>query len=268
MNQFKKTLLALTVIGLQACGGGGGGGGSSTPPLSLDTVQGVYDTTTYSGSGLGGATQAVRAVVLRDGTTWLFLMDGLTATNPSPVGLAKAAVTVSGQSFSGTGKRYMLADASTHAVAVTGSVPAASTVSLNFSDSAGGTTTATTTAAVVSRFNAVAAKADMAAAWTFSATQPSVGGGSVSVTWNWNVDANGTLTGTNSLGCNFSGTVLPRSESVAVFDTSIIEDCAGTTRIFNGVAFQNSAHTYTTFGLILNDGSTGTVAVAQKVEPT
>ena len=52
MKQLKKTLLALTVIGLQACGGGGGGGGS-TPPLSLDTVQGVYDTTTYSGSGLG-----------------------------------------------------------------------------------------------------------------------------------------------------------------------------------------------------------------------
>jgi len=267
MKQLKKTLLALTVIGLQACGGGGGGGGS-TPPLSLDTVQGVYDTTTYSGSGLGGATQAVRAVVLRDGTTWLFLMDGLTATNPSPVGLAKAAVTVSGQSFSGTGKRYMLADASTHAVAVTGSVPAASTVSLNFSDSAGGSTTATTTAAVVSRFNAVAAKADMAAVWTFSATQPTVGGGSVSVTWNWNVDANGTLSGTNSLGCNFTGTVLPRSESVAVFDTSITENCAGTTRIFNGVAFQNSAHSSTTFGLILNDGSTGTVAVAQKVEPT
>ena len=47
MKQLKKTLLALTVIGLQACGGGGGGGGS-TPPLSLDTVQGVYDTTTYS----------------------------------------------------------------------------------------------------------------------------------------------------------------------------------------------------------------------------
>ena len=74
--------------------------------------------------------------------------------------------------------------------------------------------------------------------------------------------------GAKTIVKNFTGTVLPRSESVAVFDTSITENCAGTTRIFNGVAFQNSAHTYTTFGLILNDGSTGTVAVAQKVEPT
>lgn len=264
MNKLKKTVLALSVIGLQACGGGGGGG---SPALSLDSVQGVYDTTAYSGSGLGGATQAVRAVVLRDGVTWLFLMDGLAAADPSPVGIAKANVTVSGQSFSGTGKRYMLADASASNLAVTGSVPATSTLSLSFSDSAGGTTSATSTVAAVGRFNATAAKADMAADWTFSATQDAVGGGTVSVTWDWTVDANGTLSGSNSLGCLFTGTVLPRSEAVAVFDTTINESCAGTTRIFNGVAFQNSARTLTTFGLILSDGSTGTVAVATKAVP-
>ncbi|MDD3328151.1 MAG: hypothetical protein PHW25_13810 [Zoogloea sp.] len=266
MTKLKNTLLALSVIGLQACGGGGGG--DSTPALSLDSVQGVYDTTAYSGSGLGAATQAVRAVVLRDGSTWLFLMDGLAAANPAPVGLAKANVTVSGQTFSGTGKRYMLADGSASNLAVSGSVPAASTLGLSFSDSAGGTTSATSTVGAVSRFNALAAKADMAADWTFSATQPTVGGGSVSVTWNWSVDANGTLSGSNSLGCSFTGTVLPRSETVAVFDATINESCAGTTRIFNGLAFQNSAHTLTTFGLILNDGSSATVAVATKVVPT
>lgn len=266
MKNVKTACLIAALTGLYGCGGGGGGGGSTS--MNLETAQGIWDSSSYSGTDLGASTKAIRSVMLKDGNAWVFLLDNLITNNPTPIGLVKASVAVSGQSFSGTGKRYMLADASTHAVAVTGSVPAASTVSLNFSDSAGGSSTATTTAAVVSRFNAVAAKADMAAVWTFSATQPTVGGGSVSVTWNWNVDANGTLSGTNSLGCNFTGTVLPRSESVAVFDTSITENCAGTTRIFNGVAFQNSAHSSTTFGLILNDGSTGTVAVAQKVEPT
>lgn len=66
MTKLKYTLLALSVIGLQACGGGGGGGG--TPALSLESVQGVYDTTTYSGSGLGGATQAVRPRPARAGS--------------------------------------------------------------------------------------------------------------------------------------------------------------------------------------------------------
>ena len=69
----------------------------------------------------------------------------------TPPTIAKAAVTVSGQSFSGTGKRYMLADASTHAVAVTGSVPAASIVSLNFSDSAGGSSTSNSTSSAMSQ---------------------------------------------------------------------------------------------------------------------
>ena len=264
MTKLKYTLLALSVIGLQACGGGGGGGG--TPALSLESVQGVYDTTTYSGSGLGGATQAVRAVVLRDGSTWLFLMDGLTATNPSPVGLAKAGVTVSGQTFSGTGKRYMLADSSSNTLAVTGSVPAANSLSLSFSDSTGGATTASATVAAVTRFNAVAAKADMAATWTFSDSLPTLDGGSVKRTWTWTVDANGTLSGTNSQGCTFTGTVLPRSEALAVFDVNITGTCASTTSILNGVAFQNSAKDLTTFGLTYNDGSTGIVAEA-KVNP-
>lgn len=266
MTKLKKTLLALSVIGLQACGGGGG---SSTPALSLESVQGVYDTTVYSGSGLGDATKAVRAVVLRDGVTWLFLRDGLVAANPSPVGVAKANVTVSGQSFSGSGKRYMLADnGSSNTLAVTGSVPATSTLGLSFSDRVGGTTTATSTVGAVSRFNATAAKSDMAATWTFSATQDAVGGGTVQVTWTWTVDANGTLSGSNTLGCDFTGTVLPRSEALAVFDTTINESCAGTTRIFNGVAFQNSTKDLITFGLILNDSSYGTVAEAVKVNPT
>lgn len=273
MTKLKNTLLALSIIGLQACGGGGGGG-SSTPVLSLGSVQGVYDTTAYSGSGLGDATKAARAVVLANGDTWLFLRDGLGAGSV-PVGVAKATVTVSGQTFSGSGKRYMLADKSFTNLAVTGSVPAASTLGLSFSDSAGGTTTATTTAAMENRFNALAARADMAADWTFSATEPMEDGtGSVTWTWNWTVDDNGTLGNTGGVrtgpgnSCIFTGTVLPRREAVAVFDVSITEDCNGTVRILSGVAFQNTAKDLTTFGLILNDGSSGTVVEARKVKPT
>lgn len=99
--------------------------------------------------------------MFKDGAPWLLLLDDLTTNNPTPIGLVKAAVTVSGQNFSCTGKRYML--------------------------------------------------------------------------------------------------------PVAVFTVALNENCAGTTRQYSGVALQNSAKDQTTFGLVLQDQSVGTIAVAAKV---
>lgn len=264
MNQLKKVCMLAAVAGLTACGGGGGG----DAPLDLATVQGVWDTTTYSGSGLGSSTLGVRGVMLPDGAAWLFLLDGTTSSNPAPVGLVKATVSVTGQTFGGAGTRFMLDNSAPTSLAVAGSVPATSTLALDIAPQAGGTATATARLAPVTRFNEAATRADMAGAWVFSSTV-ATSNGSTTVNWNWSIDGNGTLTGSNTLGCGFTGQVVPRSEAVKVYNVSLTETCNDVTgtvvRQYGGVALQNSAKTLTTFGLVMGDNSYGTVVIATKL---
>ncbi len=266
MNHWKKLCTLAALTGLTACGGGGGG----DAPLNLATVQGVWDTTTYTGTGLGSSTLGVRGVMLPDGAAWLFLLDGAPSSNPAPVGLVKSTVSVAGQSFSGTGTRFMLDNSTPASLAVAGSVPAASTLALDFAPQAGGTATATARLAPArnNTFAGQASKVDMTGVWRFSSTV-ATGGGSTTVTWNWSIDGNGTLTGSNTLGCTFTGQVLPRSEAVKVYNVSLTESCndvSGTVvRQFGGVALQNSTNDLTTFGLVVGDNSYGTVVVATKL---
>lgn len=266
MNHWKKLCTLAALTGLTACGGGGGG----DAPLNLATVQGVWDTTTYSGTGLGSSTLGVRGVMLPDGSAWLFLLNGAPTANPPPVGLVKSTVSVAGQTFSGAGTRFMLDNSAPTSLAVAGSVPATATLALDFAPQAGGTATATARLAPVTRFNELATKVDMAGAWRFSSTVATTGG-STQIDWNWSIDGNGTLTGSNTLGCSFTGQVLPRSEAVKVYNVSLTESCndvSGTVvRQFSGVALQNINKDRTTFGLVVGDNSYGTVVLATKLNP-
>jgi hypothetical protein len=119
----------------------------------------------------------------------------------------------------------------------------------------------------VARFSAAASSADMTGSWEFQSTQATTGG-TTTITWNWAINSAGTLSGTNTLGCTFTGQVLPHADPVAVFTVALDENCAGTTRQYSGVALQNSAKNQTTFGLTLQDQSVGTIAVAAKVTPS
>jgi hypothetical protein len=261
MKNVKTVCLIAALAGLYGCGGGGGGSAS----LNLASVQGVWDSASYSGTDLGTATKAVRSVMFKNGAAWLLLLDDLTTNNPTPIGLVKAAVTVSGQNFSGTGKRYMLDGSPASNVEVQGNVPASQQLALKFGAAANPTTLATL--APVTRFSTTAASADMTGSWQFQSTQATTGGGTTTVTWTWAINSAGTLSGTNTLGCTFNGQVLPHADPVAVFTVALNENCAGTTRQYSGVALQNSAKNQTTFGLTLQDQSVGTIAVAAKVIP-
>jgi hypothetical protein len=260
MKNVKTVCLIAALAGLYGCGGGGGGSSS----LNLASVQGVWDSSSYSGTDLGTATKAVRSVMFKNGAAWLLLLDDLTTNNPTPIGLVKAAVTVSGQNFSGTGKRYMLDGSAASSVEVQGNVPASQQLALKFGAAANPTTLATL--APVARFSAAASSADMTGSWEFQSTQATTGG-TTTITWNWAINSAGTLSGTNTLGCTFTGQVLPYADPVAVFTVALNENCAGTTRQYSGVALQNSAKSQTTFGLTLQDQSVGTIAVAAKVTP-
>mgnify|MGYP000885681142 FL=1 len=170
MKNVKTVCLIAALAGLYGCGGGGGGSAS----LDLASVQGVWDSSSYSGTDLGSATKAVRSVMLKNGTAWLLLLDDLTTNNPTPIGLVKAAVTVSGQNFSGTGKRYMLDGSAASNVEVQGNVPASQQLALKFGAAANPTTLATL--APVARFSAAASSADMTGNWQFQSTQATAGG--------------------------------------------------------------------------------------------
>jgi hypothetical protein len=258
MKNVKTVCLIAALAGLYGCGGGGGGSAS----LNLASVQGVWDSSSYSGTDLGAATKAVRSVMFKNGATWLVLLDDLATSNPTPIGLVRAAVTVSGQKFSGTGKRYMLDGNAASSVEVQGDVPASQQLALKFGAAASPTTLATL--APVARFSTTASSADMTGNWQFVSTQATTGG-TTTITWNWAINSAGTLSGTNTLGCTFTGQVLPHTDPVAVFTVALNENCAGTTRQYNGVALQNSAKNQTTFGLTLQDQSAGTIAVAEKL---
>lgn len=257
MNTLMKTaLLAALVTGLHGCGGGGGDSAAATEPvvapLALDTVQGVWDTTTYSGNTLGSETQSVRTVMLKDGTAWLFLRDGTAAQNP--VGIARAAVTVSGQTFSGTGKRFPLNGPATSTFSVSGSVPAADSLALSF---ANGAVAGSAALAPVTRFDATAALADIAGQWDVNRSNALV-----EITWT--IGATGQLTGFSTTGCTYAGSVVPRSDALAVFTASITETCSDGVKTLQGVGMQNTDKSITTFGLVASDDTVGTIAVATR----
>ena len=78
MKNVKTVCLIAALAGLYGCGGGGGGSSS----LDLATAQGIWDSSSYSGTDLGSATKAVRSVMLKNGTAWLLLLDDLTTNTP------------------------------------------------------------------------------------------------------------------------------------------------------------------------------------------
>ncbi|MBP7393006.1 MAG: hypothetical protein KA945_04125 [Zoogloea sp.] len=260
MKNVKTACLIAALTGLYGCGGGGGGGGSTS--MNLETAQGIWDSSSYSGTDLGASTKAIRSVMLKDGNAWVFLLDNLITNNPTPIGLVKASVAVSGQSFSGTGKRYMLDTHTGSSVEVQGNVPATQQLALKFGAAANPTTLATLTP-----LNRASTAATITGAWTFSSTT-ATGVGTTTATVTWNIDGAGTLSGGDTQGCTFQGQVLPRSEPAGVFNVTLTQTCAGTVSQYSGVALQNSASTSITFGLVATDQSTGTVVVANKVTPT
>ena len=221
MKNVKTACLIAALTGLYGCGGGGGGSSS----LDLTSLQGVWDSSSLTGTDLGANTKAVRSVMFKDGTAWVFLLDDLISptTSPTPIGLVKASVAVSGQNFSGTGKHYFYTPGniswSTSSIEVQGNVPASQQLALKFGAAA--TPTTLTTLAPVTRFNATAASAKITGNWESDSTNTNNG----ATTTYWNIDSAGTLSGYDTKGCDLTGQVLPRSEPIAVFNVNVTFTC-------------------------------------------
>jgi hypothetical protein len=253
MNQQGKRmklhfLAAVAAFALAGCGGGGGGGSAATP-IALDSLQGFWSGS-LSGSDFGGASK-VRAVVLSNGATWLFL-HGSTTSEPL-VGLATTTLSVDGEGFVGTGTRYGTSGEALASFTVSGN-PAADRLLVSAKSDA--STTSSLDLAYENRYEVAAVQADVVGGWTFTKQ-----GGTIQATWT--IAADGALSGTSTLGCTYSGQVVPHGK-VAVFDVTITERCTGTTKELTGIGRLNTAKTFLTFGLTTGNGAQAEALAAQK----
>lgn len=233
----------LTAFALAACGGNGGGGAA---PLALSQLDGywtgsVNDTT---GSPLGASTIA-RAVVLDNGSAWVFLHDGTQAGQPL-LGLATATLYGVPQGFTGTGKRYPASGAALPGdITVSGGAPRGADFDV---DVTAGSDRATLELTYDPTWETPAVPAELEDDWTFTKA-----GGTINATWR--IAPGGALTGTSTLGCTYTGNVVPYHVNTAIYTANITETCTGTVKQLSGVARLNTAKTHLIFGLTTTDGA-------------
>jgi hypothetical protein len=224
---MKKTLLiGSLVLALAGCGGGGGGGPA---PLQLDELQGFWSGP-LSGTSLQAAA-TTQAVVLPNGTAWFLLLPA----SGAPTGMVKATLSVSGATYTGSGKVYEFATGGVTSLNMTGSAQESSSLSSAITVSgAAGATNATMTYS--SAYATPVTLANVAGSWQVSASS-----GALQV--NWTVQGNGSLTGTSTTGCTWSGAFTTRAGGTAVLDYTATETCASVSTVYTGIAVLNGART-------------------------
>lgn len=243
-----QLLAAVAALALTACGGGGGGGGTTPPPvgptLNLADLQGFW-----SGPLAGTALPTVattQAVILPDGTSWWLLFG--TAPDTPPTAMVKATFSVASNAYSGSGKLYALDSSAVSTLALSGVTATATSVSATVTQSGvSGTSTATLTAA--SAYRTPAVLSSLVGTW-----QTSLSGGVALVTWQ--IDSVGTLTGTDTKGCVWTGVASTHPSGNAVFNYNTTENCGtGLVTNWNGIGVLNAAKTAATL-FVTNPGDT------------
>jgi hypothetical protein len=241
---------ALGLASLMAgCSGGGGGSPANLDPLAL---QGIW-----TGASSDG-TVAVSAVVLSSGDAWV-----VTKEVDRSLVLSKATLLGSSTDFKGAGKQYITSSKAMDDVTVTAAVPQASTVTVSVAPKTGiarsftlGYQSVYDTAAILSDIGTTGGYA-----WAYeefdSATPPvrkylielSVDG------------VTGALTGKNTDGCSYAGTVAVHSvpKEVGVFDlNNMVVTCPSGTKNFSGIVTLNPTVSSKARFLLAN-GTEGTV---------
>jgi hypothetical protein len=213
---FLGSCLALTLI---ACGDSPSSDTAPPPTptpapvLSVSTAQGIW-------RSAAGAASTLSAVVLPDGKLWAVV------SNTSGIRLIKAAVDVQNNSLVGTGKSFTLGTSTTSALSLSVSVVEKSSLNGVFSSA---DVNEPYSLAYQSRYDTPASLAEFAGAW-----QATLGPGTV----NWTIGSTGSLTGTRTTGCTYTGQLSVRVDQKALLDAAITETCAGAVTQLNGVALK------------------------------
>jgi hypothetical protein len=239
----RSVLLGSLVLALVGCGGNGGGGDGEPAPLQLQDMQGFWSGA-LAGASLQSAT-STQAVVLPDGTAWFLLVPASGAAT----GMVKASLSVSGDTYSGSGTVYEFATGTATPLTLSGSAAAGATLASAFSVS-GSTGTTRAALAYSSAYTAPVTAANVAGAWQVSASSGALG-------VDWTVQSNGSLAGTSTTGCTWAGAFTPRAGATAVLDYSATETCLSVATVYTGIAVLNSARTVGTLFVTTSAGAQG-----------
>jgi hypothetical protein len=222
MNTSRTLCTSLLALTLVACGGSPSSDPAptptptptSTPPLSVSSLQGIWRSPV-------GAASTLSAVALPDGKVWALVSDA------SSTRVIKGSFAVQGNAYLASGKSFTLGAATSSSTSLTATVLEKTSLSGVIST---GSQNENYSLAYQSRYDTAAALADFAGAW--SAT---LGPGVV----NWTVTNAGTLTGTRTTGCTYTGQLSLRAERKAVVDAVVTETCAGAVTTLSGVAVKS-----------------------------
>lgn len=219
LARSQRLLFCATLAAWLAGCAGGGSGEAPAPAPPAAATQGFW-------SGRIDSQTTASAVYLAEGPTFTVLQSGPQTT------LVVANATAAGSSFSLAGRSYQLGSGSVASYSASGTVqPKAS---LGFA--AAGSTPAYSLS-YNPAYEVPARLADVAGQW-----QAAFFGGSL--TLGLSFSATGTVSGSSSSGCTYTGSLAPHAGGVAVFDLQLIESCpSAAAQTLNGIATLNTAKT-------------------------
>lgn len=252
---IQPLLSAALVTALAACGGGGGGGGSAPAAPPIPSAEGVYQGTTSTG-------RSFNAVVLEDGSIW-----ALYGTMSNNTLYVNGAFTGTGSSNSGTYAAsttdFPAPGTTPYVGTLTGTYKAGSSFSATLTENGQSeTVSGSTPAASLYVYNTPASLSKVVGTWTGGLLD----GESATVT----IQANGSFTGTSSLGCSFTGTLSPRASGKNVFNVSLVfgnTSCASPGQTATGIALAYpiaGGLTQLVSGAELASGASATAFFAQR----
>lgn len=245
---FKRSvniLVIATTVAITGCGGGGGSSNSTgtdpkNPNTSVPSPKGFW-------TGTQGAS-SLSAIVLANGDSWIISDDAGT------INFARIQTTATGNSFGGTGTRYLLQSGTVEPVTASGTFVEKTTLSGSMSPVSNSFILAYNT-----RYETIASLTDAAGSWL---------GSYGSSTLTLNVASTGSLSGNSTTGCKYSGTLMTRSSDPAVFDVNFIETCGvnanPAVKALSGIATINAAKTAISIATSTADKASGALFVGVK----
>jgi len=202
-TKLLTTLLALT---LGACGGGGGGGGNSSSSAPAPSVlQGVYQGTLSTGT-------AENSIVLEDGTFWN-IYGVLSGATLLVQGVATGTSNANNGTFTMSFTDFPALGATPVSGQGSGIYSASGLIGMMVENSVTGTFNLTAPVQATYNYGTVAAISSISGSWSGYLLD-----GETSTI---SILADGTLSGTSSLGCAFSGTATPRPSGKNIFNVSL-----------------------------------------------
>ncbi|MBA2673373.1 hypothetical protein [Ramlibacter sp.] len=246
-NALRVLFCATLAATLVACGGGGSSAPAPAAPAPTPAPAPAAAATQGFWTGSIDGQTTVSAVYLAEGPGITLLQTGPLTT------LVVGTATVSLPAFAVTGRRYDIASGTVGNYSAAGTVVPKSTLSF-----AGAGLTPPYTLSYNPAYEVPARLQDVAGRW-----QAGFSGGTLTLTLD--IAANGAVTGTNSSGCGYGGTVAPHAGGVAVFDVQLTESCpSAAANPLSGIATLNAAKTALSVALVTSTQSAATAFQATR----